>query len=398
MNRVVFGDTLLLRRGLLFMAESFHDGQPAAFAPNGDASQLLDYSMLWAQSLQDYLELTDDRAFVAQVYPALQELMAYLASRRNLATGLLDIAPGHWSRTALIDWAGAASRSGQSAALNALYYATLADAADVAAQLEHADEAARWRQQANAVRQQMNELLYLDDQGDDQGRYAASILAGVVVTPTTHAQAWPLAYGVPPPQQVARVAAAMLGSFHVQIFGMFWVLEGLGKASRVADAVELILEQYGPLLDQGATTLWEHWDSNQRYQASLAHSWGGAPTWFLSTYVLGARQRGRNSWLVQPSFAGVEWAEGAVPLAEGDLEVAWQQPSCAERHLTVNAPKGSNGEIHLTAAQVTTLRLNGAIVWENGACLSSAVQLQEDAIRVASSGGVEQLDITLTCR
>lgn len=392
-NQVAFGDTYLLRRGLLFMAESFRDGQPTAFAPNGDGSQLLDYSMLWAQSVQDYLELTGDALFARRLYPALTELMAHLESRRNPDTGLLDIAPGHWSQTALIDWVGNASRTGQSTALNALYYGTLLDAAAIAERLFEPVQAAVWRQQAAAIKAGINEHLYLAE----QGRYVASILAGEPVTPTTHAQAWPLAFGVTPPDRVDAVATALLDPFRAEIFGMYWVLEGLANAGRMAEAVHLVEERYGRLLDLGATTLWEGWESNLHYRAALSHSWGGAPTWFLTTRILGARRTGPNQWVVQPAFAGVEWAAGGLPLPDGDLLVEWEQPSCTERHLTVTAPTSSSGSILLSAERLVELRLNHTVVWADGSALSERVQVSNGLIQIDSSGGADQVEMVIEC-
>jgi alpha-L-rhamnosidase len=392
-NQVAFGETYLLRRGLLFMAESLRNGQPTAFAPNGDAAQLLDYSMLWAQSLHDYLVLTDERPFVRRLYPALTELMAYLATRRHPDTGLLDIAPGHWSQTALIDWVGNASRTGQSTALNALYYKTLLDAAVIAERLLEPVQATAWRQQATAVKEQINQTLYLAD----QGRYLASILADVPVAPTTHAQAWALAFAVPTPEWVDSVATALLDPFRAEIFGMFWVLEGLANAGRMAEAVQLVEERYGRLLDQGATTLWEGWESNLHYRAALSHSWGGAPTWFLTTHILGARRTGPDQWAVQPAFAGVDWAAGALPLSAGDLLVEWHDLSCTERSLTVSAPTGSDGEILLPAARLVELKLNSLVAWAGGTALSERVQVSDGLIRIGSAGGVDQIEMALGC-
>jgi alpha-L-rhamnosidase len=173
-NQVAFGDTALLRRGLLFMAASFQNGQPLAFAPNGDGSQLLDYSMLWAQSLYDYLTVTEDRELVASLYPALQTLMSHLASLRNPTTGLLDVPMGHWSQTALVDWAGATSRNGQSAAINALYYGTLLDAAAIAEQLGDGIQANAWREAAATLRFQIDHYLFRNERG--RYAYAATIL------------------------------------------------------------------------------------------------------------------------------------------------------------------------------------------------------------------------------
>jgi hypothetical protein len=267
------------------------------------------------------------------------------------------------------------------------------DAADIAGRLNDTASADQWREQAQEVKHQINDLLYLDD----QRRYATSILAGNQVAPTTHAQAWPLAFQVTPGDRVERVAAALLDPFRVEIFGMYWVLEGLGNAGHIDEAVRLIEEHYGRLLDQGATTLWEHWDSNQRYRAALSHGWGGSPTWFLTTRVLGAQRTGSTQWIVQPAFASVEWAAGALPLSAGDLQVEWQRPSCSERRVTVNAPIGSSGEILLRTDKLVDLQLNGITAWTNGDILSERIQVSNGFIQIRSSGGNDAILMTMRC-
>lgn len=87
--------------------------------------------------------------------------MVHLEHLRNLNSGLLDIPFAHWSKSALVDWAGASSRWGQSTALNSLYYATLLDAADLAKSVGAIDEAAYWNNTAAEVKVAINQYLYL---------------------------------------------------------------------------------------------------------------------------------------------------------------------------------------------------------------------------------------------
>ncbi|NJN65827.1 MAG: alpha-L-rhamnosidase [Chloroflexaceae bacterium] len=295
-NQVVSGDACLLRRGLWFMAEAFDQGQPTALAPNGGKTLLLDYGMLWVLSLDDYWRLTADAAFLSQVYPALVDLLAYLETYENATTHLLDIPVKHWSgrdQIVLIDWAASTSWYGQSTALNALYYATLLKAADLAEHTGDASHARTWRRKAGLVRDQINLQLYRPE----QGRYVATIVNGTAYAPTPQAQAWTLAYGLVPEGEQQRVADALLellspdpSAPNVEIYGMYWVLEALGQAQRLPDALEVIERYYGYLLDRGATTWWEGFTADRHYWAALSHGWGGAPTWFLTTWVLGARR------------------------------------------------------------------------------------------------------------
>lgn len=401
-NQVAFGDTALIRRGLILMAEAFENGEPEAMAPNGEGIRMLDYGMLWVQALRDYWQLTDDRAAVLQVYKPLQELMAYLQGYEHPDTGLLDVPVGHWSQTALVDWPAEHSRYGQSAALNALYYRTLLDAAALAEAVGDEDQAEVYHQRAERVKEQLNKLLYLAS----QQRYASSRIGEVLISPSPHAQAWPLAYGAVPGEKEEAAVSALLGLLssdpsqpNVEIYGMYWVLRALGESGHIPEALDLIRRYYGRLIDLGATTWWEGFNAHTRYDASLSHGWGGAPTWFLTNDLLGARQVGPNQWKVRPALVGVKSVSGTLPLGENILTVIWRRPDCEQAFLTIVSPPGSTGEIVLPSINSTAaITLNGVLVWENGTPLANFVSSSSEGIHIGSlSDGIYQLEICQRC-
>jgi alpha-L-rhamnosidase len=401
-NQVAFGDVALLRRGLVFMADAQDGGQPDAMAPNGDGAHMLDFGFLWVQALHRYWQWTGDGSFLESLYPSLCDFMDYVQSYENVTTGLLDLPLDHWSQTALIDWAGYHSRYGQSTALNAFYYRTLLDSAEMADALGDATRAWAWRQAADEVRQQANESLYLAA----EGRYRTTIYGGESIPPSPHAQAWALAYGLVPQQEMDAVASALLellsadpAAPNVEIYGMYWVLRALGEAGRIPEALQIIESYYGRLLDLGATTWWEGFTSNDYYTGSLCHGWGGAPTWFLSTYVLGLRHSGPGEWQLNPSLEGLSSASGVLPFPAGQVRVQWQRPTCQEAVLTVTSPPGTTGEIVIPfTGAATALTLDGALIWENGSPLVAGVTALPDGIRVRlAGGGTHTFDVSQDC-
>ncbi len=325
-NRVSLGDTQVLKRGLSYMAGAFSSSDSPERAPNNSGTHMLDFSMLWVASLSEYIRLTADRPFLRETYPVLQQFLAHLETFENKDSGLLDLPPAHWSQTAYIESLGYHSRYGISTALNAMYFHTLQQAAYLADQAGDPQSAAKWTGKAAAVLQKTNDLLYLPA----EGRYATHIYQGVTYPPTPHAQAWALAYGLVPSQHVSKVADALLellsadpSAPNLDVYGMYWVLEALGKSSKVYEGLGIIEKYYGHMLDRGATTWWERFDADQSYTASLSHVWGGSPTWFLSTYVLGAQWQGPGTWSVRPAFSGVSRAAGRIPIDDGYLQVGW---------------------------------------------------------------------------
>ena len=407
-NQAVFGDTQLVRRGILLMAEAMQTDPAPGMATNNAGLHMLDYSMLWVHSLAEYTLRTGDLSLARQVHPTLLLFMQHLEHSENPNSRLLDLPKVDWSQTAYLDTAGGNNRFGQSAALNSLYYATLLQAAQIANQLGDTDSAQVWRDKASIVKTNLNALLYLPS----EGRYLTTIQAGESYEPTPHAQAWPLAYGVVPPEQTDAVVSSLLemlspdpAAANLQVYGMYWVLEALGQSGHIAEGVSLIENYYGYMLEAGATTWWEHFNANQFQWSSLSHGWGSSPTWFLTTYVLGARQAGPHDWSLQPAVLVVEQAAGALPLGPDPtqvLQIQWEYSACDQADLRVEAPAQSQGVLWLpyTSAEMQ-ITLDGGAIWKDGApqgTPAAEVKLVQDSqmgdrIRIPLSEGPHQLSV-----
>lgn len=401
-NRVSFGETGLLRRGLMQMADTVTSGQPAAFAPGDGGVTLLDYSMRWVQSARQYGDLTGDREFLTAIYPQIRTVMDDLARRENPETGLVTSGydPVPWGGV-YIDSNSYWDRRGQTTAVNAFYYGTLLDAAALAAGLGYADHATAWRARAAQIRERANRLLYRPA----EGRYVSALLDGQTTEPTPQAQAAALAFGLTPDGQEQRVADALLTMLGTperpgtQILGMFNVLDGLGRAGRIDDGLTVIERFFGSMLDRGATTWWENFNADQFYAASLSHAWGGSPTWFLTTYVLGARRTAANTWEVRHIPSALDEAAGALPLADGELRVSWSAPSCQALTLTIEAPASSTGKALIAArGGDRELRLNGALIWAGGRFQGDVAATLEDQMFTLDLGpGHHTLELRRGC-
>ena len=400
-NRVAFGDTDLLKRGVLFMASAYTAGHAPGLAPHSDGSNMLDYMMLWVHSLAEYVQQTQDIQVLVNAYSVLRQFMDQLAGYENPTTGLMDLPQAPWWETVFIETLGYYDRYGQSTAVNALYYHTLLEAASIAEYAGDMPTALIWRQKGDAIKQGVNSVLYLPS----EHRYLTNIYQGVPYPPSPQAQAWALAYGLVPDTEIDQVASSLLELLssdpknpNVEIYGMFWVLEALGRAGRFSDALNIIKNYYGYLLNLGAKTWWERFDANLYQWASLSHGWGGAPSWFLTTYILGVRQSGPDAWVVQPALAGVNHASGALPLKNGVLQVHWERQTCQDSHLGVLADVGSNGEVVVPVTDPTTvLILNGKSIWENGMPLAENVTVDPKGIHIILNGGNYDISIHQDC-
>lgn len=389
-NRVAFGDTALLRRGILFMADAFANDLAPGAAPNSNSTNMLDYAMLWVHSLTEYYRQTRDISFVIEMYPVVKQFLDQLTGYKSQDTGLLDLPEAHWSQTAYIGTLGYHSRYGQSTALNSLYYSTLLEAAYAAELVGYSDDANHLQQEAVFVKQKVNTLLYLPD----EHRYLTNISQDGPYPPTPQAQAWALAYGIVPDSEVDQVASSLLemlspdpSSPNVSIYGMFWVLEALGRSGREAEALDIIRAYYGDQINSGARTWWERFDANDDYTASLSHGWGGSPTWFLTKYLLGMEQLGPGLWTIKPALIGVPQVSGKIPLRVGELQAYWEVVNNNSK-VEITASDGTEGEIIIPYNDSTlTLTLNGQLIWIDGEALVEYVYGIPGEVHIVIPGG-----------
>lgn len=395
-NRVTFGDPDLLRRGLELMALEYQPGAAPGRAPTNGSINMMDYFMLWVHDLADYQRLSPDPALLETAYPVVAVFMQQLQGWQNPQTGLLDLPQTDWSQTVYIDTYGLVQRYGQSTAVNALYYSTLLRASELALLQGEDSSAAQWQAQAQSVRQSANNLLYLPD----QGLYLTHVYQGEQYPPTPQAQAWALEFGLAPDGEERRIGFALIDLLEldspepvVSVYAAAFVLDALGKSGMVSQGLDVLRTYYLPVIDSGSPTFWENWFADDFYSQSLSHGWGSAPAWFLSTYLLGARQEDPSTWSVTPALTGVDSVSGAVPFNGGLLEVAWESRGCEQRWLTTASTVPGQGLIRLTAVGFDQISLDGEIVWQAGKPLSPQVNVSGQQISISVDHQPHRLEL-----
>ncbi len=400
-NQVSLGDLQLIRRGLGYMADALRRSPSPGMAPNSNDTHILDYGMLWVSSLSEYYQNTSDHAFLQEIYPSVSAFIRHLAQFENPETGLLDLPKAPWAETAYIESLGYHSRYGQSTALNAMYYETLSQAAFLAEQVDDMSSAQRWKEKAALLRGQINRYLYLPE----EGRYFTTLFQGVKEPPTPQAQAWALAYGLVDVEHTDSVVNSLLELLSVDpsapnldVYGMHWVLEALGKTGHIKEALEIIKRYYEGLLAAGATTWWEKFEARDQYSTSLSHVWGGSPTWFLSTYLLGAERTGPQSWRVKPALNGISFASGSIKLQSGRLDIGWVRQTCQAGTITIRSDANSQGALILLLTDpVLKIQHNGETIWQGDTQASTQVQVTPQGLQVNLLGGTHTFLVEFDC-
>ena len=316
------------------------------------------YSLYFVSDVGDYYRYTRDRQFVAREWPTVQREMAWELAQAN-PDGLFVTTPADD-----LNW-NLESHDGVVTFYNALYYKTLADAAQLAGALGHATLAAQYQADATRAKAQINAQLYdpathaYDISTTDRGSVAQDANSAVIL------------YGIAPALRQAGVVAAMtkaLGTPHgdlsvsspvpassTQIISPFAGssdLDARFAAGDTAGALQLLQDEWGPMTtgpDGG--TMWEKLAADGTINGggtSLAHAWATGPTSALTSYVLGVTPAspGYATWRIAPQPGSLRWAEGVVPTPHGGISVKWAS-SPAGFAIAVGVPRGSTGTVVL---------------------------------------------------
>lgn len=122
---------------------------------------------------------------------------------------------------------------------------------------------------------------------------------------------------------------------------------------------------WGWMLRNGATTWWEVFDDRW----SRCHAWSGAPTWQMSTYVLGLRREVNTDYrTITVNTLGLEQASGTIPFGATDVaRVTWSmQDENVVYTVTSTTPlrvkfRGETYLIHDEPVEFILVRQNGDI-------------------------------------
>jgi alpha-L-rhamnosidase len=343
-NGVADGNLDLTRKFLLDAArDAWRDGAiPMVSDMGGNTSILIDdYIFSYINALREYYLETGDKDFILRLYPSIVRAMMWFQNFRQ-PDGLLGAMP-YW---VFLDWSNP-DKKGESAILNALYAHTLENAAYLADLARDPYHAKIFRDDSAAIRAVFNQRFWDSSRGlyvDAWDRGRQSDRVGQL------ANADAILYGLAPPDRTAAILATITdpsrvhpggfnpatGQFEItgqakpsgntiiqaQTYGMFFVLETLAEHGDAAKVRRYIEKFWGPMVAAGNDTFWENF---VQASGTSCHAWSAAPTYFLTTLILGVRptKPGYAEYSVAPHPAGLEWAKGIVPTVHGKIRVNW---------------------------------------------------------------------------
>lgn len=384
-----FGDSAIAARYLRTSGASQDaDGRMYFPYPSSLVFELPDQTTWWVQHLWQYFLYFGDAALVQEQYPRVARIGEWFRQHRN-ARGLLDV---NWSFPGdrlLWPWIDHGHRwptgnipgikLGEFAAMNAFYYKFLVDAANLARVAGQTADAAAFENEAKQLKVSFNGAYWDESQKyywDDPER----------TIPGDHASILAVLYGLAPADRQQQILNRLAASESAAAIGphfYFFLLDALAKAGMHAQALDVVRIRWGGLLVEGATTWWEqwsvmfdlfgrHWPPEANHHLSLVHGYGAAPTYYLSTSVLGIRPNapGFSKAVIAPLTGGLAWAEGTVPTPRGNISVSWRQEG-ATFLMTARTPTTVPAIVSLPRGSAAEIAVNGITIWRNGAVTGS---------------------------
>lgn len=331
---------LFYERNLQAMADLQEpDGRMPEIAPIGAGFGGITYECAAIFMAWELYQQYGDIRTIQRFYPVMSRSMDYMARLGMPGTGNADLVGP------LADWL-AFEDTDPWLMWNAFYYREAALMERFAALLHKPEDAARYAELKACIRQYWN-AAFVD---------AAT---GRTACDTQCSYALPIAYGVAdaPAQLAAHLARKVRENGYrvgTGFFGTGLVSKALSDHGYRDEAWRMLLQRAFPSwlypVTQGATTIWEHWDSYTQengfgdYNAmnSFNHySLGSVLSWMYDE-ILGIQRLpehpGFTHFLIKPDIRLLDFASGTVASPAGTIESSWRRENgCIHYACTIPA-------------------------------------------------------------
>ena len=261
-------DARLLKKAIEDFASSVEFcGSFLAVAPCAYKQEIADYSLMFSNTVYKYYELTHDIDFLRKMLPVCEFINSYYAEFED-ADGLLINADKQWN---LVDWPEGA-RDGyefekKHCVLNAHYINSIINEEKIKSALE-----IPFKEKSNALIKSFIEVFLNKETGlfvDNPHSNHSSV----------HSNMLPLAFGICKDKALADYLIKR--GMQCSVYMSYFFLKALCVSDRKSEALDFITSEtkhsWLNMISEGATTLFEAWSKEEKWNTSLFHPWGAAP-------------------------------------------------------------------------------------------------------------------------
>ncbi|MBQ3178129.1 MAG: family 78 glycoside hydrolase catalytic domain [Clostridia bacterium] len=302
------GDVTMLERAIIAQLDSakYFPGIRAV-TPGALDQKIADYSLQLPILLKRHYDFTGNLDFLRAAMPTLTGMIEYFKGFIN-ADGLLDQMDTMWN---LVDWPKnlrdgydfvlePVPEAGPHCVLNAFWTGCLYGYEELC-RIAGVD----YVPMADKVKEAFNNAFF----DKTEGKYHDS-------TKTTHSalqsNCIPLYYDICPEGYRDAVAKVVIDKgIRAGVYVTYFMLHGLCNAGYRDAAYHFLTcdEAWYNMVKEGATTCYEAWGKDQKWNTSLCHPWASAPVSVLIEGILGYRLNGTRVTPELPDdvFAEIKW-------------------------------------------------------------------------------------------
>ncbi|MCM3634639.1 amylo-alpha-1,6-glucosidase [Paenibacillus camelliae] len=291
---------------------------------------ILDYSLYWFISLQDYYLYTGDLEFIKQYYDRAVSMMEFCLKQRN-EEGFLEGRPQDW---VFVDWADL-NNTGAVSTIQLLLVRSLEAMRTFARLLGDQTATDSYEKLAQEIKAKTFELFWDEEKGGLLHHRIDGVTQPML---TKHASMFAMSYNYLTPEQRDSVVRQVLLNPDVPKirtpYMRFHEMGVLCEAGQHRQVLQEILSYWGGMISLGATTFWEEYDPSLTDDAhysmygvafgkSLCHAWGAGPVYLFGKYFLGVTPTspGYETYQIRPNLGGLEHMKGTVPTGKGLISV-----------------------------------------------------------------------------
>lgn len=287
---------------------------------------IIDYSLYWMISIEEYYQTFGDRKFLEKVYPKMESLLQYCDAQID-EHGFIYGKKDDW---VYIDWAEfdiCGPLCAEQMLLARAYQSVIAIRQALGKSI--ADLNVKFKKLISNIHK-----FYWDE---EKGGFIDSYESGKRNV-TKHANIFAILFNYADEVKAAKIKHHVLlnpeiNEIHTPYF-KFWELEVMAKIGEFSYVIEQIKSYWGGMLDEGATTFWEYYDPNEtgvdkyamygdKYGKSLCHAWGASPIYLIGRYLLGVHSTspGYESFEVAPQVDLFDELSCILPVGKGQVTI-----------------------------------------------------------------------------
>ncbi len=290
---------------------------------------ILDYSLYWLISIENYYNMTGDLEFVRMIYPKMESMMDYCRNQLD-GNGFICGRQEDW---VFIDWAdidktGAISE--EQFLLARSYQAMIAVRRLLGMDTEEFE----------GLFEELKKNIHSFYWDEAQGAFIDSFSSGKRKV-SRHSNIFAVLFEYTTKEETESILENVLLNENITAittpYFKFYELEILSKLGQYDRVLESIRSYWGGMLDRGASTFWEEYKPGEpeeqqygmygdKYGKSLCHAWGASPVYLIGRYFMGLRPTSvaYETFEVEPQLGIFGDFTCELPVNEGTLRIKFE--------------------------------------------------------------------------